>query len=163
MYVIIHMKKNLQVWYKFFKTQPYNLFVKKYFKVFEVYFSSYDQFKSMCHRCHIVKYRVKKKRKEKKHLHISAAAAAAVVGVGVVGRRGGMWRPSGAGRGGVRWATWRVSRRCWRWPRWRRRRRARASRTSWRASPSCSPASACAPRPAFGWLCAPRQRWVIAI
>ena len=58
-YVIIHMKKNLRIWYKFSNTKPYNLFVKKNFKVFQVYFSSYDQFKSMCHRCHIVKYRVK--------------------------------------------------------------------------------------------------------
>ncbi len=34
MYVVVHLKKNLQIWYKFYNTQLYNLFVKKNFKVF---------------------------------------------------------------------------------------------------------------------------------
>jgi len=38
MYVIIYMKKNLQIWYIFFNTQPYNLSVKKISKFFRFIF-----------------------------------------------------------------------------------------------------------------------------
>jgi len=46
MYVLIHMKKNLQIWYKFFYTQLYNLFLKKNWKILkilEVIFGGFDK------------------------------------------------------------------------------------------------------------------------
>jgi len=48
MYVIIHMKKNKQIWYIFFNTQSYNLFVKKDVKIFVLHLKRYWHSKWSC-------------------------------------------------------------------------------------------------------------------
>ncbi len=48
MYVIIHMKKNQQIWYIFFNTQSYNLLVKKNVKIFVLCLKIYRHSKWSC-------------------------------------------------------------------------------------------------------------------
>jgi len=48
MYVIFQMKKKWQIWYIFFNTQTYNLFVKKNVKIFVFYFKRYWHSKWWC-------------------------------------------------------------------------------------------------------------------